>query len=257
MMDKLSQIKLSVENFWETMAKRAESLNYDGHRPVMVIDLDGTIVDYTLRTRMIFLKAIELNGLPLETLAQIENLAPQKYEFNPKETLANAGIADSQTVAKLYDFWKRYYFSNCFLEYDKQMPGALEFVQHIRQHQIDIVYLTGRDYQNMGEGTRAWLEANRFLNQGDYRHRLLMKDDLSYINYEAKARNREKITKLGKPIILIDNEPIELFTMLGHFPEAYPVLVETPNSGRPAELPEHTLKIKDFSELNSHFQVTV
>ena len=37
------------------------------------------------------------------------------------------------------------------------------------------------------------------------------------------------------------------------FPDAVPVLVDMPNSGKPAKLPEHTLVIKDFEELNQNF----
>lgn len=253
-MKNFGQEKISLTNFWDSIGPKAAQVAGAGSTPLLVIDLDGTLIDYTLRTRMIFLQAVDTLHLPGTIAESVKQIKPGQYDYDPKTTLIGAGIDDDDTLNRLLDFWDKYYFSNYYLHYDKPMPGAYDFIQNIAALKMGIVYLTGRDYRNMAAGTRAWLQKNHFLNSSDPGRSVLMKDNLSLTNFEAKANNREKIAGLGQPILIVDNEPIDLQTMLEHFPEAVPVLADTPNSGKPAKLPADILTIRDFLELNSLYK---
>jgi hypothetical protein len=43
--------------------------------------------------------------------------------------------------------------------------------------------------------------------------------------------------------------------MSARFPEAAIALMDMPNSGRPATLPEDIMKLKNFEELNSFYKI--
>lgn len=249
-----SNKKMTVANFWNMISEKAQAAALSGNRPILILDLDGTVVDYTGRTYMIFQKAIEDLGLPDDINRLVNSIKAEDYDYYPRSNFIRIGIKDEKIVKKLTDFWDKNYFTNHYLKYDKQMPGAHEFVENILSLSMDVVYLTGRDDQNMGEGTRAWLYENKLLKRGDERCRLMMKMDLEIENFESKALNGERIGAQGQPILIIDNEPIELQTMSERFPEAFIVLVDMPNSGKPATLPDDILKIKDFRELNSLYK---
>lgn len=245
---------LSLGNFWATVSQQSQEVLGAGDTPFLIIDLDGTLVDYTLRTYQIFQKALQELDLPDKIKKIVNDIKPEDYDYFPKTNFIKLGIKDKSIIDKLTDFWTDHYFTNQYLHYDRQIPGAYDFITCVLSLDINVVYLTGRDDENMGEGTRTWLEKNGFLDNHNSRCRLMMKMDLTIENFESKARNGEKIGKLGQPVLIVDNEPIELETMCGRFPEATPVLVEMPNSGKPATLPPNTLKVENFLELNSVFK---
>ncbi len=253
-MTQKQNLQIDYSNFWQKISQRAKSVKSSGDRPILIIDLDGTLVDYTLRTYKIFQKALQELDLPDTIKKQVDDIKREDYDYFPKTNFVRANIGDDKTINDLTGFWEGKYFINEYLKYDKQIPGAYEFISNILQLGIEIVYLTGRDDQNMGDGTRMWLKENGFLVDGDNRCRLLMKMDLEIENYESKARNGETIGTLGQPVLIIDNEPIELQTMSERFPDANIVLVDMPNSGKPAKLPEDIFKIKDFRKLNEAFE---
>jgi hypothetical protein len=244
---------INLDNFWTKIKNKTQSLATAGDTPILIIDLDGTLVDYRYRTHRIFQKAIEEIDPPDNIASLIKSVKPEQYDFYPILNFARIGIKDEALLKQLHNFWHKYYFSNHYLQYDRPMPGARQFVENFLKLKIHITYLTGRDRGNMGDGTREWLIQNGFLEVDDPCCNLLMKTDLGLKNHEAKALNVEKMRALGQPVAIIDNEPIDLQTIWQEFPRAIPVLVEMPNSGQPAELPDHVLKIKDFRELNSYF----
>jgi hypothetical protein len=252
----MTEQKNDLVKFWETISSKVETVMASGKTPYAILDLDGTLVDHSIRTYTIFQDAIESPGIGDGVAQLVKSINPGEYDYYPERSFIKVGIKDESIIKQLLAFWDKYYFSNHYLKYDKQMPGAYDFIMNIRKLAINIIYLTSRDYENMGDGTRVWLYENEFLKAMDCTRTLMMKSDLKYKNYESKAENCERIKMLGQPILIIDNEPIDLQTIGGYFPEALPVLIDTPNSGKRGVLPIDILKLKDFIEVNSLFDRT-
>ncbi|MCP4581140.1 MAG: hypothetical protein GY839_05945 [candidate division Zixibacteria bacterium] len=251
-MEKNARTRINTGNFWSTIAQGMKRAAQSNQRPVMVIDIDGTIAEHFLRTQQIFIEAIKELELPESFKKNLNDFDPFAYDYNPKPNLIEMGL-EGETLAKMIKYWNKYFFSNKFLHLDNQIEGGSEFVHKILGLDIDVIYLTGRDEQNMGEGTRVWLTKNNFMNE-HYRTSILMKTNLDIENVDSKALSAQSIQKVGEPVLIIDNEPCELEAMWDQFPRAATILMDTPNSGRPATLPDYTYKMKDYLELNSLFE---
>ena len=235
--------------FWETLAGRVSAAREANQSPLMIFDLDGTLVEHHYRIYHIFVElAGELN-FPEYVKAKIFDSNPEKYEYGPSETLRNIGVED-EYVKKMFKPWLDYFLSNRFLTYDRPIQGAYYFVRNIISLGIRVIYLTGRDLPNMGEGTRTWLRKFNFLDNSGLTE-LNMKTDLSITNAESKRVACDEIKASGQAVLVVDNEPKELEFMLSVFPESVGILMDTPNSGIPGRLPWDTLTIKHFDELNS------
>ncbi len=244
----------SMDNFWLNLKNKSENAIKKGKMPLIIVDLDGTLVDYTMRTYSIFQEMPNNFDLPDNVRDIILSIKPSEFHYHPRENLNSVGIEDSELVDQLSAFWEKSFLSNYYLHYDIPLDGSEEFIRNILDHGINIVYLTGRDEENMGMGTRTWLQKYN-LHPLENRTRLLLKTDMSLINYQAKDKNCEIIKTLGEPVLIIDNEPIELATTWGRFPEAIGILMETQNTGRKAELPANTIRMPNFLELNSKIEI--
>ena len=242
---------MELDRFWDTLSGRISQVRESGKSPIMIFDLDGTLVEPHYRIYNIFVElAGELN-LPDDAKSVIFDSNPDQYSYHPEETLENLGISE-ELISKIMSSWLGYFLSNRFLQYDRPMKGGYYFVRNILSLGVKVVYLTGRDVPNMGEGTRQWLEKFNFLDRSG-RTELIMKRDLSITNAESKHVACKEMNSSGEAVLVIDNEPKELEFMLNVFPESIGVLMDSPNSGIPAQLPPETFIIRQFKELNSRY----
>jgi hypothetical protein len=249
-LDKNQPANISIPDFWVTVVNRIEKAKSSKKTPIAVIDIDGTIALHYLRTREIFRQAVKTFDLPEEFKANLANYDPCEYDYYPRKNLLQMGLQEDETLAGIMKFWDNNFFSNRFLHLDKPVAGAREFMEIILNLGVNVFYLSGRDDQNMGDGTRAWLKNHNFM--GDHsRTSLFLKADLSITSVESKIVAGEKIKSIGEPALIIDNEPGELEALWRQFPQAVTVLLDTPNSGRPGNLPPQTLKIKNYLKINS------
>ncbi len=219
----------------------------NGRLPLFVCDLDGTLVDHTLRTLMIFRRAPQAMELPEWLAAKLQGTDLSSFGYHPAQSLKKMGVA-GEDLERLVAFWDKNFFANEFLPYDRPISKGVEFVNRLLEMGVGTVFLTGRDRQRMGQGTVDWLAKYGLLDRNK-KTSLLMKEDLSLSNAEAKIVAIEKIRSLGRPLLIADNEPIELKKVWAEFPSAQGILLNTPFSGVYAELPEHTLVIEDFEGL--------
>jgi hypothetical protein len=244
---------ITVPGFWLTIIDKIEKAKSSINKPIMVIDIDGTISQHYLRTYEIFLRAAETFDLPEDVKTNLTNYDPYRYDYYPRKNLLQMGFREGETLSSVMEFWEKNFFSNNFLHLDEPIPGAREFIGIALGLGVNAVYLSGRDEQNMGDGTRAWLRSHSFLGNHSPAS-IFLKTNLSISSVESKIVAAEKIKSLGEPLLIIDNEPGELEALWRQFPQAAAVLLDTPNSGRPGTLPPGTLKIKNFLEINSMYK---
>jgi len=239
--EKLSQVVAELRRNIE------ETLQSEGF-PLFVCDLDGTLVDHTLRTLMIFRRAPQEIELPDWLVTKLQGTDLDSFGYHPAQSLKEMGVAGEE-LERLVAFWDRNFFANDFLPFDRPIRKGVEFVNRLLELGVGTVFLTGRDRPRMGKGTIDWLAKYGLLDQNK-KTSLLMKEDLALSNAEAKMVAIGKIKGLGRPVLIADNEPIELKKVWAEFPSAQGVLLKTPFSGVHAELPESTLVIGDFEEID-------
>ncbi len=240
---------MDIEKFWDTLTRRVISAKKSDKSPLMIFDLDGTLVEHHYRIYHVFVDLARELNFPEDAKSLIFDSNPEEYGYHPRETLENIGL-NEELIEKMLAPWLKYFLSSKFLHYDHPMKGAYYFVRNILSLGVKVVYLTGRDVPNMGEGTRAWLEKFNFLDNSGLTE-LNMKKDLSISNAESKRLACEEINASGQAVLVVENEPKELEFMLGVFPKSIGVLIDSPNSGLPARLPSDIFRIKQFNELNS------
>ena len=116
----MTEIKkdVTVDNFWDEIKRRADELNSADKLPLIVIDLDGTLVDYSMRTYSIFQEMPSKFKLNDDIKDKILSIKPTEFHYHPRENLAALGFNGDGTLDKLASFWEKNFLSSYFLHYD-------------------------------------------------------------------------------------------------------------------------------------------
>lgn len=209
----------------EEVLREAGNTRSEGHLPVVIFDLDGTLFHTGFRSKQIFLDhAREQGDTTLEN--KLNAIDPVAVSYVVRKTLIESGITDSTTLKALIDSWRRKFFSDDYLQYDEQVPGSVAFVNALHDSGTLIVYLTGRDAPGMLLGTTASLAARGF-PVGVAGTELIMKPERYMKTYRFKAQALSYIGQLGKVIAFFENEPENLNLGSERFPEAIACFLET------------------------------
>ena len=151
------------------------------HRPIIIFDLDHTLVDTNYRIAAI------LRDLGRELdLPQLLDLQHHQIESLKERDFAALKGLDSKFVESLIGdhkdgtfqtslFGKRFCFDASYLPHDGLIPGGPEFVERLALAlDADIVYLTGRPRAQFQEGTMtqlAYFNYPGFGRRAHYRQR--------------------------------------------------------------------------------------
>ncbi len=202
--------------------------------PVIVFDIDDTLLDTRFRTVRIF---NELASVPEFRLAYPEEArrlttiwAPQVL-YSTEGTLQRAGITNAAAIAAIVTYWRERFFSDFYSSEDIQLPDASRYVNQLYRSGAIIVYLTGRPRETMEIGTRNALSRWRF--PSGPRTALLMKPDAKMDDLIFKRNALEEIALMGNVIGAFENEPANLNLLGARFPEAELFFLDTIHSPRP------------------------
>jgi hypothetical protein len=155
-------------------------------------------------------------------------------------------LSDAQAITSAHDYWMKTFFTSEYLKYDVPYQGAPEFAQTLHQLGADIVYLTGRDEPNMGEGTRKNLIRDGFPWEREKTH-LLMKPYFEMSDLEYKKSAATFIRERGQLVASFENEPPNLAALYQIFPESMHVFVDTVCSDHHASPCDGIYRIAGFS----------
>jgi hypothetical protein len=210
---------VSVIEAIEAAIGRAAS---DGERPVVVVDVDSTVVLSGERHRRILIEyAEDRDRDDLRALAQATTTLD--YRWSVDEPLRRAGLADEALLADLVPYWRERFFSDAFGALDLPAPGARDVVQRWADAGALIVWLTARPAARMAACTEGLLRRWGFpLLDGTAL--LLMKDD-GVSDGEHKVQAFATIGRLGRVVAVLDNEPGHVNAAAEAFPGALAVLV--------------------------------
>ena len=176
-------------------------------KPIIIIDIDGTLLDNLPRQIKIFKKVLTTE-FPI-----LQGFKLPKYEYLKSQkiysilSIINQWIPNPFIFAEIKVRFLDAFLSNDFLEYDILFPGVKEFIEEIKLLPLQIWLLSGRIENQMKSGTIDKLKQTINLIDGK-NCKLLMKQDINQkdIKYKKKIFNSIKISNEIKIIGFIDNE---------------------------------------------------
>lgn len=198
-----------------------------GPTPVVVFDLDGTLMDNRPRTAQILREMGEhLAGSHPVEAQRLASADPEALDYLLTDTLERLGIRSSEVVARAESFWRDRFFGDDYLRHDVEVPGAVAFAKACYEAGAILVYFTGRDLPLMGIGSFRSLRDLGF-PIGVPGTELVLKPDANMPDEAYKRLEGPKLARVGKVVAIFDNEPANCNILLQQNPEADSVFVDT------------------------------
>lgn len=205
----------------------------------MVFDLDSTLMNVTHRNRRIlreFAVAMGLSSsksLSQKQLLKFTELLVEDHHWGFESAVQQAGIRLSpQLHRKLSLFWSKRFFEGEYLIFDEPYPGAVAYIQRLAKLGVQIVYLSGRDLQNMKLGTVESLRKWGFPVLGK-KVRLELKPSSKISDADFKVQYFSGLSGVNprSSIWFFENEPVILQAVDKAHPGINLVFVDTVHSG--------------------------
>ena len=214
--------------------------------PVVVFDLDGTLMDNRPRTAVILQELAKELRAEAHTAAEIlEAAQAEQLAYLMTDSLAKMGIVDSALVDRASEFWKARFFTDHYLRHDVAVPGAVEFARACYEAGAILVYFTGRDLPFMSLGSFGSLRDLGF-PIGVVGTELVCKPDAKIPDEKFKRDEGPKLRRVGKVIAAFDNEPGNCNAFLEMCPEADVVFIDTQHLPGAPPLDSRVHVVPDF-----------
>jgi phosphoglycolate phosphatase-like HAD superfamily hydrolase len=248
----VSQNDVLKEVHDRVLAVRAKASPGEGH-PLVVLDLDSTLYEVAPRTMKIISEWIESSEAQPFTAVRdrLKTLKETDLGYSLRDTFRAVGLSlDDPQAFRAWEsakkFWVARFFRSAYVRYDRPYRGAAEFTRQLHAQGAEIVYLTGRDEPNMGDGTRENLIRDGFPWQVE-RTILMTKPNIEMTDLAHKRSAGLEIRERGTLIASFENEPVNLVALYELFPKAMHVFVETVCSDRGAKAIRGLYRIKGFA----------
>ena len=220
-------------------------------RGLAIFDLDSTLLDVQNRTLQIFKAFVNLKSnqsrFPKAFSVISKTSFLSSYRYFVEDHIRDLGLEALGDVfaIELLKFWKQSFFNNDYLKYDVPYPGALDFLMKLKDCQIKIVYLTGRDETRMGKGTRRSL-----LDLGfpmDQEHvQLILKPHKSMDDALFKKDVIFEFDKEHYPIWFFENEPFIVNPIIREASHIHVIFFDSVHSNKDHPPSQETPYIKSF-----------
>jgi hypothetical protein len=225
---------------------RASERHHGKEPPVLVFDLDGTLLDNRPRFVRILHELAEAWSVKRpEIAAKLESVKSDEIVYGLHENLVALGIEDAVVEAEALEFWKARFFVDAYMKYDVATKGAVDFANACYRAGATLVYLTGRDLPNMAVGTFASLRDCGF-PIGVVGTSLVTKPAFEIPDSEFKHAVAPSLVRHGRVEATFDNEPANTNLFIAHHPHAQNVFLDTHHAPAPPALDERALIIDSF-----------
>jgi hypothetical protein len=233
--------------------KRSRAILAQGKLPIVVFDLDSTLFNVSMRSYEILREWLSHPGANSfqETVARLHELNPNEMKYSLQEVwdgrkIPHETVPYNDHFHHVKSFWRKRFFSNEYLVYDRPTEGAVRFVKTLHDLGAKIVYLTGRDVPLMSFGTYDQLKAHQLPIEVD-RTRLILKPKRHHDDLEFKGQAATTIMGWGEVVASFENEPKNLVAMAKVFkPETMNVFIDSVSSDHPAPSAKGLYKITSF-----------
>lgn len=220
--------------------------NGDARAGVVVFDLDGTLMDNRPRTAAILHElATQWSVREPALAAKLASAKAGELAYLLSDSLARLGVTRTDLVAEAEVFWRDRFFSDRYLAFDVEVPGASAFARACYEAGGVLVYFTGRDLPLMGIGSFASLRDLGF-PIGVPGTELVLKPDAAMADEAFKRMSGPALARVGRVVGIFDNEPGNCNILGQHFPSAFSVLLDTQRLPGAPDLDQGVRVIGDF-----------
>jgi hypothetical protein len=215
--------------------------------PVLVLDLDGTLMDNRPRTCAILRELGEQwRTKHPEVAGELCEVVPDRLAYLLSDSLRRLKIVDAPLVLEANEFWRARFFSDDALRHDVALAGSVPFVRACHARGATIVYLTGRDLPVMGLGTFASLRGLGF-PIGVAGVEIILKPDAQMADEAFKRMVAPTLARVGEVVASFDNEPANCNLFKEAYPDADIVFVDTQHVPGAPPLRHDCPVVPDFS----------
>lgn len=223
--------------------ERIDAAKSKGLHPLAIFDLDGTLFNNGPRTVAILRDFADSNGLT-ELSEKLVTFKVTDYRLS--DTLDALNFNDEALRSEIIAYWMEHFFSDARQLLDVPTPGAVSFVNTVREHGATTIYLTGRDAKKMGTGCFDALRNSGF-PVGVCDTLMLLKPTFEEDDLEFKREALAFINKLGTVVTSLDNEPGNCNLFHQAWPDALVALCDTSHTSTAPPLHADLGKFRDFN----------
>ncbi len=214
--------------------------------PLVVFDLDGTLMDNRPRTAVILQElAGELRKEAHSAAEVLETAQTEHLAYLLGDSLKRLGVSHPELVARAETFWRERFFTDDYLEHDVAIPGAVELARACYEAGATLVYFTGRDLPLMSLGSFKSLRDLGF-PIGVVGTELVCKPDANIPDELFKREEAPKLRRIGRIVAAFDNEPGNCNAFVEIAPEAEVVFIDTQHLPGAPPLHERVHVVTDF-----------
>jgi hypothetical protein len=219
--------RAAQRNLLNDIVRRAHHIPETGSPPVVVFDLDGTLMDNRPRSCAIL---HEIGGIwetqHPEVAARVRAAKPDSLAYLVRDSLSHLGVTTDELIAEAEAYWRARFFRDEHLVHDTAIAGAVDFARDCYAAGASLVYLTGRDLPQMGLGTFRSLRDLGF-PIGVAGTEVILKPRADMPDELFKRQVAPDLRRIGYVIAAFDNEPGNCNAFLEYYPECTSVLIDT------------------------------
>ncbi len=217
-----------------------------GGRPIVLLDIDLTLLDNRERTRHILRDYLMASARSESAkVSALQELERRQIVYSIQENMAALGVEGDEFRQSGLPFWMERFFSDRYARFDVPYPGAPAACQRMRAEGAVVVYLTGRYVDTQATGTVDSLRHYGF-PIAEMGTQLVMKTSRSESDTDYKRRATSELRGYGEVVAAVDNEPGHCNTMASLLPSARVAWMDTMHSGKGGELSEGIAPIQSF-----------
>ncbi len=230
-----------------TIRERIRFEKKKGLKPVVVLDLDDTLIDCRHR-KLVIMNELAHDAALLQKfphLEQLKTLQLERVQYRVQHTLKNAGLHAVELVEAAKQFWAERNFTNEYLRHDRPFVGAVKYAHALVQEGATLVYLSARVEEDMGLGTRESLTALGFPVDGP--HRIWLKADRARADFSFKEDALRELAQNIHVSAFFENEIPHLNLAADVFPQTTLVWLDTLYTPNPPPPHARVHRITGFS----------
>jgi len=226
--------KNSKSIYVKNLQKALQIAKQKKENALFAFDLDSTLICVKYRTQAIIRDCIEQDTFRNKFKKDISNLQTVKVketDWSIHDILSPMGYNKGGAIdTEILHFWKDKFFSNEYLDVDRPYERAVDFLHLISQTNVNICYLTARNYNKMHEGTLKSLKKWDFPLKNE-KH-LIMKKEASLSDAEYKVCELEKKATEHSTVVFFENEPVILNLTQKRLPSVHLFWMDSTHSQR-------------------------
>ena len=230
-----------------TILERVAAAAASGGRPIVVFDLDSTLINTSHRHLAILRAFAEEDGDPA-LLAAVTDLHASDFGYDVDGPLRATGLLHASRAKALERFWWDRFFHPDWLVHDRPVPGAVAFVEAVSAAGALVVYLSARSARRLGDATVLSLHRLGFPLFRGAEIVMLRGEDVSDTAFKLGAFPQLDALH-GTVVATFENEPGHLNAFARHYPDAVHVLIDTCHSHGAPALDPGLPRARDFKNL--------